>query len=378
MNRDELLGRFYIDQMISGIETITELDHFCWKERDLFRLRLETSLTKLTDKIRIKQMNLENSEIFSISLCFFRSKYHSGEGSIRIYAFDKRFFLDPDPVWEDMDITPMNRFIWALEAGLIATLSDYNHKVMKSDVHRLIQLEYIPYLIEYLTELARNAVRRGCADCLQSISITDDFCITVGEYQGNFDEIFVMEEINTSGVELGKFLNNRNVTETELFCKRYKNEILREMDLSGINFTKCHFDKVEICNSKLDNSILLKTEWINCRLVDNSWKDSCLFDAYFCGSDLTGSDFSGINAPKLPPSLLSSAALSWHGINFMDTNLECVKFAGADMRGADFRGAKFHHTDFSDAVLDEAVFDQTVWSCVEFTEEQKKQIKVEE
>lgn len=377
MDRGEELGRFYVGQMTNGIKAITELDQFCWQERDLFRIELETSLNKLADKIRIRQENQETSEIFSISLCFFRTNYHSGDGKIRIYAFDQRFFLDPNPVWEEMDLTAMTRFIWELEHELITGLSDYQNKVVKSDVHRLIQLEYIPYLIEYLTELARYAVRRGCGRCLQGIAITDDFCITVGEYQGAFNEIFVTENINTGGAQLRNFLKNRNVKELTFCCKRYNDETLRELDLHGFNFTNSHFEHVEISNSKLDNGIFIKTEWVNCRLVNNSWKDARLFDVYFCDSDLTGSDFSGIFAPKLPPSLLSTAALSWSGMNFTNTNLGYVKFTGADIRGADFRGAKFYHTDFSDAILDDAIFDPTVWSNVDLSEEQKKRITVE-
>lgn len=373
MNRDDALEQFYMDQTWNGIERIVELDLFCRNNKDSFGERLGSAFQKLAMQIKAKQQIKEKEDIYCISICFLRSKYYIREGNIRIFALDKRFFLDQEPIWVEMDCSDLSYYLWGLEDDIFSFLKEYKNEIVKSDVHKLIQTEYIPMLIGYLTELARYTVRKGC-HYFDEISVTDDFCITVGEYQGEYDEIFVTEKMDTKGVKLERFLNIHKAEKFMFCCKRYFNQQVKDMDLRGINFTKSCFEKVNICNSSLENSILLKTTWLDCKLTDISWKEAQLFDAAFIGSELTGSDFSGIIAPVIPANLLVSATLSWRGVDFTNTNLTNVKFAGADIRGADFRGAKFCDTDFKDALLDKTVFNREARAEVDFSEEQRSQI----
>lgn len=377
MDRDERVESFYISQIGSGMEKLKELDRFCWKNRDCFKEELERTFKRLAEGIASAQREKGMEEIFCISLCFFRSKFLMREGTIRIFGLDKRFFLDPDPVWEEMDLSPLCAYIWALEDGMTKELLRDRSGLSPSDVQGMIQTEYVPLLIGYMTELARYAVRKGGNSWLDSILTTDGFSIMAGEYQGSLDQIYVTEAVDTRGRGLGRYLDVCKADAASLACKRYRNETLENMDLSGMNFTKSHFEQVRLCSSSLEGGILLKTEWAKCSLPHNSWKGAFLFGADFSGSDLSGSDFSGIVAPVIPPSLVFPATLSWCGLDFTNACLHDVKFTGADVRGADFKGAAFGRTDFSGAQLDDAIFTLEGSREAELTDGQRERIRIE-
>lgn len=192
-----------------------------------------------------------------------------GNGAVRIYAFDRRFALDPRPLWEDADFTGLCELLWKLEAALSLTLARYKNKVYMSDVRTLIQMEYIPQLIGRITAIAKWIVRgESITKCMEKISITDDFCVLSGEYQGDFEEILVTEAVDTKGLNLKECLNIHKKEHNRFCGKRYLEQTVDGIDLRGVNFTNSCFLKMDFSGCDFSQSNAMGTEWRQCRLIN--------------------------------------------------------------------------------------------------------------
>lgn len=368
MERDKALSVFLSEQMEAGIAAIEGAETYSRTNRESFRLKLEEVFRKLAVEIRKRQQSGRKGNIFCIYLCFFRSDFYVRKGKIRVYAYDKRFFLDPEPLWEEMEFVDVDSFLWRLEDGLLSSLNKYRNKIAGSDVRMLIQTQYVPYLVADMTELARYAVRKGCADCFADLSVTDNFCIMSGEYQGTFEEVFLTRGLDTGGVALKDYLRIHK-EEEDAFCSRlYREESLQNLDLKGIQLTKSRFERVDLSGTDLSGGKLMQTEWRQCRMKGVCLKETKLFGAVFDETDLSDSDFRGCIGPILPSIISGQLALGINEVNFSCSNLAGVQFAGANLKGADFRGAYFKGTDFTDAQLYGAVFDKDAWMEAELTQ----------
>lgn len=377
MKRDEVFEVFYLEHLERGFAALTEIRHICQENRESFGVKLRSAFMKLINQIKEVQLNKIKGEIACFSICFFRSNFYMKNGKARIYAYDQRLFLDTAPLWEEIDFFDLCEPLWRLEETLCKSLSQYNNKVFESDVRMLIQMDYIPNLIGQITALAKAViVKNNIVEFIDEISVTDDFQIICGEYQGDFEEIYVTETLDTKGLSLKEFLKIHKNEEITFCCKRYLKQSANHLDLRGTNFTKSVFIEMDFADSDFSDSFLLATEWRQCKLVNTCWKGAGLFGASFINSDLSNSDFSKIIAPVVPENFYFKTVSNWDGICFSRTILRNTKFTGSDLRGADFRKAQFDNTDFSGAFLVGAVFDRDSIVQAGLSPEQINQVKL--
>lgn len=376
MKRNDILEEFYVEQLKSGLDTLIELEEYCLNNRELLESELKNAFLELIMQIKKAQKDGVKKEIFCLDLCFLRSNFYMRNGNLRVYAYDQSFYLDDNPIWVDVDFHCLCELFWRLEDALSYSLKEYKNMVLESDVRTLIQVEYLPHLIGQITMITRSMIDTGVIDRgIGELSITDDFCILSGEYQGDFEEVLVTEILDTKGLQLKDFLRIHK-KDTMTFCSKcFQEEVAAGVDLSEINFTKSRFVKMDYSGTDFSRSSLIGTDWQECNLSNTCWKDAELFGSFFVNSDLTGSDFSGVIAALVPENAYFQTASWWSGVRFTGTILKNANFQGADLRGADFRGAQFCDTNFNDAFLERAVFDRKSLEQVKLSEEQLEQIK---
>lgn len=376
MERKKIFDEFILEHLDLGFSALEDIDNYYLSARELLAEKLGKILIQLMRQIKEAQRNGTKEEISYICICFFRSNFHMRNGIVRIYAYDRRFELDPSPLWVEADFSDLCEFLWKLEEELCLTLSRYKNRVYKSDVQALIQTGYIHKIIGRITAIAKLAVREECIlKYINEIKTTEDFCVLSGEYQGDFEEILVTEAVDTKGLSLYEFLKIHRKEQDAFCCKRYLEQRMEHSDLRDMNFTKSRFVRMDFSDSDFSGSMLCGTEWQHCRLVNTCWRGATLFGAAFLNSDLSGGDFSEIIAPMVPDNIYLSLLSDLDGLCFYGANLESAKFAGADLRGADFRGAQLKDTDFSGAFLAGAVFHKEVLAQIELSPDQLAQIR---
>lgn len=376
MERKKIFDDFIKEHLDLGFSVLKDIDNYYLSAREFLVEKLRKTLIQLLKQIREAQANGTKEEISYIYICFFRSKFHMRDGTVRIYAYDRRFELDPSPLWVEVDFSDLCEFLWNLEDALCLTLNRYKNRIYKSDVQALIQTGYIHKIIGRITAIAKLAIRDvHLFKYIEEIVITEDFSILSGEYQGDFEEILVTEAVDTKGLSLSEFFKIHRKEQDAFCCRRYLEQGVAHSDLSGMNFTKSRFIRMDFSDSDFSNSMLSGTEWQQCRLDNTCWKGASLFGAAFLNSDLSGADFSEIIAPAVPDNIYFSLLSNLDGLCFHGANLENVKFAGADLRGADFRGAELKHTDFSGAFLAGTVFHKESLAQIELSPDQLAQIR---
>lgn len=377
IGRNEALEAFFMEHLDLGLPALEQIKSYSQINRKALGEEMEKAFVQLINRIHKAQENGTKEAIAYIHICFLRSNFYVGNGAVRIYAFDRRFALDPRPLWEDADFTGLCELLWKLEAALSLTLARYKNKVYMSDVRTLIQMEYIPQLIGRITAIAKWIVRgESITKCMEKISITDDFCVLSGEYQGDFEEILVTEAVDTKGLNLKECLNIHKKEHNRFCGKRYLEQTVDGIDLRGVNFTNSCFLKMDFSGCDFSQSNAMGTEWRQCRLINTCWRDAALFGSSFINSDLSGSDFSGIIAPVVPETIYFHSLSNLDGLCFHGSILRDVNFSGADLRGADFRGAYFYHTDFSGACLSGAMFEREALEQAGLSSDQKDQIRM--
>ncbi len=377
MDREKLLKQFkYGYVLIQGTEQMMELDRFCRENMELLCKDLSLAFDQLIDRTKEEQTKHPEKNIFCISMSVLRSRYVEKDGRVKIFAYDESFYLDSNAIWTEWDAEILFKHLWELEDGLQPCLRNFKGEITHNDLKNIILTEYVPYLIRYITEIARVALRKKNIHGLSKLKVTDDFCITAGEYKGSFDEIYITETFSDENQEFGKILEINKEKPIEFFCKVYKNMKLRNFQLIEMNFTKSNFYNMDMSDSNFDGGLFLKSCFYNCNLKNTSWKEALLFDADFSDSDLSGGDFTNSIAPITKPNLFSRMIFSLIGVDFKNTNLTKANFTGADFQGADFREAILKDTVFMETKLTCAKFKKESLRYLELTQEQLRGIQI--
>ncbi|WP_077611746.1 pentapeptide repeat-containing protein [Clostridium sp. Marseille-P2415] len=377
MEREKLLKQFdFGSVLIQGTEKMMELDRFCRENMDPLSKELSRSFERLIERIEEEQRKYPERNIFCISICVLRSRYVKRDGRVKIYAYDEKFYLDSNAIWTEWDAEVLFKYLWELEDNLHQCLRDFKGEVTGADLKNIMLTEYIPYIIRYITEIARFAIRKKYIHKLSKLKVMDDFCITAGEYKGSFDEVYITERLSDNNQELQKLLENYRESNIQFYSKIYENMKLRNFQLIGINFTKSNFYRMDMSDSNFDGGFFLKACFHHCDLKNTSWKEALLFDADFSDSDLSEGDFTNSMASITPPNLFNCNIFSLIGADFTNTNLTNADFTGADFRGADFREAILKNTVFAETRLSGAKFKKEELHHLALTEEQLSGIRI--
>lgn len=375
MEREKLLETFkYGYVLLEGTERMMELDLYCNENMELLCEELQAAFRRLWKCLK-EEKRLEQS-IFSISLCVLRSRFLQRDGRVRIYAFNESFYLDSDPLWVEWDASALFHFLWEMENHLLSSLGDFKNVIKEGDIQEILQKEYVPWITQYITELTRFAIRKKKIDLSPVLSQAGRFCVTVGEYRGTFDEVYVEENGLENDLDLRKLAETGETKEIGIYGRNCKNLQWQGIKLKGINGTKSNFYHMDFSSSDLSDSYFIKAGFYHCNLKNTLWKDALLFDADFSDSDLSGADFSGAMAPVMKPGLFNRYLLSLAGVDFTNANLEYVNFSEADFSGADFRTSVLQSTVFQNTRLDGAKFRRKSLNQIELTEEQRNSIQI--
>ena len=375
MEREKLLEKFKYGYVLpEGTEKMLELDRYCHENLELLCEGLHVAFRQLWKRLE-EEKRLEQS-VFSISLCVLRSRFLQRDGRVRIYAFNELFYLDSDALWVEWDAGALFHFLWEMENHLISSLRDFKNVIKEGDIQEILQTEYVPLVIQYITELTRFAIRKKKVDLSPALPQAGRFCVTVGEYRGTFDEVYVEENELENDLDLGKLMETGKTKEIQFYSKNCKSLQWKKLKLNGMNGTKSNFHHIDFSGSDLNESYFIKAGFYHCNLKNTSWKGALLFDADFSDSDLSGADFRGAMAPVTRPGLFNRNLLSLVGVDFTNVNLEHADFSEADFSGADFRTAVLQSTVFQNTSLNGAKFSRRSLAQIDLTEEQRNSIQV--
>lgn len=378
MEREKLLETFKYGYVLpEGTERMLELDCYCNKNLEILCEELQMAFRRLWKRLE-EEKRLEQS-IFSISLCVIRSRFLQRDGRVRIYAFNESFYLDSDPLWVEWDASALFHFLWEMENHLLSLLKDFKNVIKEGDIQEILQKEYVPWITQYITELTRFAIKKKKIDLSPVLPQAGRFCVTVGEYRGTFDEVYVEENGLENDLDLRKLMETGETEETKeigIYGRNCKSLQWKGLKLKGINGTKSNFHHVDFTGSDLSDSYFIKAGFYHCNLKNTLWKDALLFDADFSDSDLSGANFSGAMAPITKPGLLNRNLLSLVGVDFTNANLEHTNFSEADFSGADFRTAVLQSTVFQNTRLNGAKFSRKSLDKIDLTAEQRNNIQI--
>ncbi|MDR2021983.1 MAG: pentapeptide repeat-containing protein [Hungatella sp.] len=375
MEREKLLETFKYGYVLpEGTERMMELDRYCNENLELLCEGLQAAFKQLWNRLK-EEKRLEQS-IFSISVCVLRSRFLQRDGRVRIYAFNESFYLDSNALWVEWDASVLFHFLWEMEKHLCSSLRDFKNIIKEGDIQEILQTEYVPWIIQYITEITRFAIRKKKIDLSPILPQTGRFCVTVGEYRGTFDEVYVEENELEDALDLRKLMETEETKEIGIYGRNYKNLQWQGLKLKEMNGTKSNFHHMDFSGSDLSESYFIKAGFYHCNLKNTLWKDALLFDADFSDSDLSGADFRGAMAPVTKPGLFNRNLLSLVGVDFTNANLERANFSEADFSGADFRAAVLQAAVFQNTRLSGAKFSRKSLKQIELTEEQRNSIRI--
>lgn len=377
MNREELLNQYrYGYVLLEGTKQVKALYQYCRENMELLCKKINGEFQHLISNVKEVQRKEPGRYIFCINFSILRTLYLQRDGNVRICAFDKRFHLDPDPIRTEWDASILFQYIWDLEDYLSQFLSDFKGILTSNDLKQIMLIEYVPYFIQCLTEIIRYGIRKGYLYGFKELSLTEDFNISVGEYRGSFDEVYISEKPGDHHSKLLELLENRKESTARFYSRKYEKMIITNNELKRINFSKSSFFKMDMSGSNLEEAYLLKTSFIDCILRNISWKRGLLFDTDFSGSDLSGGDFTNSMASVTVPGVFNRNIFSLIGADFSNANLSNTDFSRANFSGADFRNAVFNQTVFNGTRLRGARFLKKALPFLYLTKDQLREIQI--
>lgn len=373
MEREKLLKQFkYAYVLIEGTSQMKKLYRYCRDNMENLCKSLEHAFEYFTEQFDEEQKEKKDKNLSCIHFSILRTRYLYRDGTVWIHGWDERLYLDSEEVRTKWDASILFQYLWDLENSLSHSLKDFKGIITMSDLKEMMMEEYVPYLIQCLTEVIRYAVRKNYFQGLSKLPLNPDFYMMVGEYRGRFDEV----SIEKRSSDLLKLLESDPENHTELFCRYYTDIKSEHLILERMNFTKSDFLHVDLIGASFCEAYLIKTRFMDCCLKNSSFRRSLLFDADFSGSDLSGADFTGSMASVTEPDLFFPCFFSLIGADFTNANLSDVNFTRANLNGADFRDAIFKHTLFTGAQLYQTRFKKESLSQLGLTQEQMNMIDI--
>lgn len=352
MEREKLLNQFrYGYVLFEGTKQVKALYQFCRENMEQLCHDINYSYQNLIENTKEIQNKKAERKIYFINFSILRTRYLQRDGRVRISAYDERFYLDFEANWAEWDASILFQYIWDLEDNLVQDLAEFKGILTQNDLKNMMLCEYVPYLIQCVTEIIRYGIRKGYLYGHQDLLVDKDFNINVGEYKGSFDEVYISEQISDDHSKVIELLENYKDSHAQFYSRKYENMILTNRQVKRINFTKSSFYKIDMSDSNLEESYLLKTSFHDCILKNVSWKNGLLFDTDFSGSDLSGGDFTNSMASITEPGIFNRNIFSLIGVDFSNTNLTKTDFSRANFSGADFRNAIFDQTVFTETRL---------------------------
>jgi len=286
MDRAEALYQFYIQQLDEGRKKLKGWDVHCLQQQELFGQEIDAAIRGIKAKVGKRPL-------FCIHLCFFRSDYMMRSGKAALYAYGHEYFLEKEPVFEEINLKPLMNPMWEFEDHLIKQLRDYKNLLTQNDVQILMQSEYIPLLTSLLEQLLKFYIRRNRVSFLENMELEPGFRITVGEYQDNFREVYITERMNDEGMNLEQLLK-MHPEEEDLCCyKCYEYAEACNLDLRGAYLIMSRFEQGKFAETNFTDCYAMDSEWNDCQMRGTVWKNAKLFGAAFCNSDLQEADFCG-------------------------------------------------------------------------------------
>lgn len=184
----------------------------------------------------------------------------------------------------------------------------------------------------------------------QALKTGEEFEVIVGEYGDAMlgESVYYCNSHQRSEQSLYEWLD-------EELPHGYVHEHLENFDLSdkecgGINMNYTRLHQVNLSFATWSYASLIGSRFNHCEAVGIDFTGSCLFDADFSHSVLTGAKFNDVIAPLDALNEEDAIYFGIYPVSFKDSDLTHASFQGAII-AADFRGAKLDGVNFQGADL---------------------------
>ncbi len=353
-NREEALKEFkesIAKELIN--EVINTFKEKLTENSDLTQKLILDSIKEMIEKNPEKKLMILQFELFRIDILNKTFK-------ICLHGYDNLYYFDENPLENYIDLKFLFDDFTKLNENLITKSKGYVGKVNKYDVDETI--------IEAVMTCYKNMsleVRRWLWDLdeepfLNEGNMNDFYYIKWGEYQGDSEVVFAMDNREKSMEDFLKLKNQSEKNDVYIYS------VWKKADFKTLSSIEDNLMFVSFKNSSFKDSSFTK-----CNMIMNQFKNSHIDNCIFEEDDLSGAVFENSTINKI--NFNNSTLL---GTNFEKTKLCDVDFSGCDLRQASFINAKFSNVSFEGADLEEAIFNEEDIPFIKLSPEQLQEIYI--
>jgi uncharacterized protein YjbI with pentapeptide repeats len=280
---------------------------------------------------------------------------------ILAHGYNSFWYLDSDPICEEMDLSFLFEPFIKLKEKLIKEKRIYMGKVNDYDIQKII-FELIVKCYMDMSKVIRNWFwNLDEEEWMQESSVGEFYVVKWGEYQGKSETLFAMDNKEKNIKELLK-LKEQPEEKLPFIYTVWRNSVLEDGNLAKQNMLFINFK-----GSKLKN-----IDFSECNIVRGQFKDTELKRCTLTKCNLIGTSFEN---SKIEDSDFSNGNCT--GVDFSKSELRYVDFTNSKLKNSNFINAKFKNVSFEGADLEDAIFSAKDIPFINLTSEQLQTIYID-
>ena len=362
MNREESLEEFK-EKVVKalGQESIAAFEENFKNNEEKVKAMIIKGMKSLISKAKeIKEEDNKNKiAVFQFELI--RINIVNESYKILIHGYNSSWYLDPKPIYEEIDLSFLFEPFIKLKEKLIKEKRIYMGKVNNYDIQKLI-FELVVKCYMDMSKVIRNWFwNLDEEEWMKESSIEDFYTVKWSEYQGKSEILFAMDNKEKNIKELLE-LKKQPEEKLPFIYTVWKNSILEDGDLAKQNMLFINFKGSKLKNLDFAESDIIRGQFKDtevkrctlkkCNLIGTSFENSKIEDSDFSSGDCTGVDFS-------------------------KSELRYVDFSNANLKNSNFINAKFKSVSFEGADLEDAIFSSKDIPFINLTSEQLQTIYID-
>lgn len=280
---------------------------------------------------------------------------------ILIHGYNSLWYLDSDPIYEEIDLSFLFEPFIKLKEKLIKEKRIYMGKINDYDIQKVIfKLTAKCYMS--MSETIRNLLwNLDEEEWIKENSIGDFYTVKWSEYQGKSETLFVMDNKEKNIKELLE-LKKQPEEKLPFVYTVWKNSVLEDGDLAKQNMLFINFKGSKLKNIDFSESDIVRGQFkgtevkscifTNARVIGTSFENSKIEDSDFSNGDCTGVDFS-------------------------KSELRYIDFSNSNLKNSNFINAKFKNVSFEGTNLEDAIFSAKDIPFINLTSEQLQTVYID-